>query len=410
MGICNFRSSGTHGLLDQTRRTNILHSLRFPLHFGLMILIQGMLFTSNSQASDPLEDLLPLTLGPMKIGGAVRFNYAVTDWNEVYDNFGEWAFDTARVNVDFTEAEPLIGSFEYRYYDTKHSSDSYHMLHHGWIGYRLPDDSELQLGVHRVPFGILPYASDNYWFQLPYYVGLEDDYDLGVKFTTMWLGCDIRTAYYFTDEGNWSGDSGDSARYSYDPVDDFEEQDHLNVRAAYSFEHSTDKVTEIGFSLQGGELRVDHGDDGIHIAVAAHLSGRYGRWGTKLEAIRYEYAEIETETITMGAYDASYNVATKGTIWCGGLSYVLPYELRSIKDITLYDNYSYFDKDNGFDSSQQHVAGVSFTLNRFFVYIDMATAKNHAWFGNWEHGLANANLGMDNSWNSRFNFNIGYYF
>ena len=39
----------------------------------------------------------------------------------------------------------------------------------------------MQVGVHQVPFGILPWASHNFYFQLPYYLGLEDDYDLGVK-------------------------------------------------------------------------------------------------------------------------------------------------------------------------------------------------------------------------------------
>ena len=57
-------------------------------------------------------------VGPLKIGGALRFNYIYKDWDEDYKGPGELALDTARINLDLND-ESLIGSFEYRYYRDK---------------------------------------------------------------------------------------------------------------------------------------------------------------------------------------------------------------------------------------------------------------------------------------------------
>ena len=37
------------------------------------------------------------------------------------------------------------------------------------------------MGLTTVPFGILPYTGNNYFFNLSYYAGLEDDADMGDK-------------------------------------------------------------------------------------------------------------------------------------------------------------------------------------------------------------------------------------
>jgi hypothetical protein len=67
------------------------------------------------------------------------------------------------------------------YYD---ETDRYtHFLHHGWVGCRLAPGRRLRDGVHQVPVGNLPYNSHSYFFSLACYMGLEDDYDLGIKHT-----------------------------------------------------------------------------------------------------------------------------------------------------------------------------------------------------------------------------------
>ena len=56
------------------------------------------------------------------------------------------------------------------------------MLREGWIGYRFNDSHRLQIGLTTVPFGVLPYTGNNYFFNLNYYAGLEDDADMGIKY------------------------------------------------------------------------------------------------------------------------------------------------------------------------------------------------------------------------------------
>lgn len=55
-------------------------------------------------------------------------------------------------------------------------------LKHGWLGYRFNDYNQLQVGLTTVPFGIQPYTSNSYFFNINYYVGLEDDADMGIKY------------------------------------------------------------------------------------------------------------------------------------------------------------------------------------------------------------------------------------
>jgi hypothetical protein len=127
----------------------------------------------------------------LHVGGALRFSYFVKSWEGQEgnrDRLGDLAFDTFRLNVD-ASWNGLRLSGEYRFYP------GYQMLHHGYVGYLFSDEVALDLGVTRVPFGILPYASHNWFFDLSYYVGLEDDYDLGRSWpSTRWTRGATRVA------------------------------------------------------------------------------------------------------------------------------------------------------------------------------------------------------------------------
>ncbi len=87
----------------------------------------------------------------------MRFSYLVKSWDETNTGQGgEFIFDTLRLNIDASYG-PLSLSAEYRFYW------GFQALHHGYIGYQFAPWFELQAGVSQVPFGILPYASHN-WF------------------------------------------------------------------------------------------------------------------------------------------------------------------------------------------------------------------------------------------------------
>ena len=114
----------------------------------------------------------------LKIGGALRFNYNYSDWKpENRNRGGEFDFDVFRLNVNASYKKFDLAA-DYRFYP---SSSGGRMLREGWIGYRFSDSHRLQIGLTTVPFGILPYTGNNYFFNLNYYAGLEDDADMGDK-------------------------------------------------------------------------------------------------------------------------------------------------------------------------------------------------------------------------------------
>lgn len=364
-------------------------------------------------------------VGPLRIGGALRVNFIHKDWDEVYQNPGELALDTARINLDL-DAGRLIGSLEYRYYRDKfadgHDSS---MLHHGWLGWKFNDRHEVQGGVTKVPFGILPYASHNWFFLLTYYVGFEDDYDLGVKYLGAYGAWNLQTAYFFRDEGHWNGDSDDSARYSYDLVREGSEgnaeRGQVNLRLAHTLTHADEHRTELGLSLMGGavENRNPLGGSGERNALAAHLNGTYRRWNLMLQAVRYVF-DVENDPnldaspdgtfVTKGAYDAAYHVASSAAIYSAGLAYTLPLDSRFVRSLSFYDDFSLMNKtESGYRDSIQNVLGCGIDAPPFYVYVDLATGRNHPWLGgDWVEGLAAG--GVDTGWHTRFNINLGFYF
>ena len=115
----------------------------------------------------------------LKIGGALRFNYNYSDWKpESRNRGGEFDFDVLRLNVN-ASYKKIDLAVDYRFYP---SSSGGGMLREGWIGYRFNDSHRLQIGLTTVPFGVLPYTGNNYFFNLNYYAGLEDDADMGIKY------------------------------------------------------------------------------------------------------------------------------------------------------------------------------------------------------------------------------------
>jgi hypothetical protein len=382
-------------------------------------------FLAFAHLSANADDGGGLSVGPVEIGGAFRVNYIYKDWDEAFGNTGEFALDTARINLDL-EDDVLTGSFEYRYYRDKHAGGhDYFVLHDAWIGAKITQQQQLQAGVHKVPFGILPYASHNWFFQLGYYVGLEDDYDLGIKYlweSDVW---NIQTAWFSRAENSSStGQSVDSARYSYDLVREGtngnRERDQFNIRLTRTLVHSGDRKTEIGLSLQHGTVPNSNTDlDGDQSAIALHLNANWGRWNLMLQGVNYKYdvrndpvadASPDGSFVVMGAYDAAYNVASDGALYSVGVAYSLPVSLVWITNLIFYNDYSWLRKDNvSFSDTRQNVLGMAITAGKFYVYVDIASGRNHPWLGgDWVNGLAVGDAG--DGWHTRFNINVGYYF
>lgn len=361
----------------------------------------------------PVEDGITL-------GGALRFNYLFRDWNEEdKDTGGRLDFDTFRLNLD-GQINNIILSAEYRFYSFMQ------VLHHGWIGYNATDDLQLQLGVSRVPFGIQPYASHSYWFGLPYFIGLEDDYDLGLKTVYERGNFSMDLAFYKNSEPGFEGDTN---RYSFDvvernnpntPNDQFnnEENNQVNLQTRYTFDFGGGNTTEVGLSGQWGQLHNSFtGENGSQWAAAGHINALYGNWNLMLEGGRYEYHPknppgVSGDEILIGGFGADFPLASEGNFGVANLAYDIPFKLGPITGITVYENFSILDKDTGeSDDSVLNVVGARVDASPVFAYIDVIQGKNMPFLGAQGFGPPVRTTNVDDgNFNTRFNINIGYYF
>ena len=341
-------------------------------------------------------------------------------------------------------------NFEYRFYPGFNS----HFLKKGYLGYEFGDESELQIGVTQVPFGMLEFLGNSWWFQLPYYVGLEDDYDTGIKYRFKRNKWTFHIAYFLMAEprGVSEPDYGSfmSARYSYDviPEDGYngnKERNQLNLRAEYNNVDFT-----IGASGELGHIyNSNTKNTSLRYAAAVHskipLSPNFD---IKLQATHYAYPEItddegnRAEYVNMGAYGfGTYQVASEATMLSVGFSWAKQVEWGPIREIIFYEDYSYMHKygsfpENGrsvpFVASQHNVLGFLVKAGNIYTYFDIASGINQPWLSDSFGGAAlssgrgedvyNApgpssenpdavnSLDKNPPINTRFNINLGYYF
>ena len=382
-----------------------------------------------------------IKVGPVTIGGAMRVNYILGSYSgggsgpSRGGDGGNFELDTFRINLSL-DYEQFLGKLEYRWYN------GYNFIHTGWLGYEFEDGSQIQAGVLRKPFGPGPYGiSQSWFFDQHYYVGLADDMDLGIKYVTQRGNWDMDFAYFYSSEWNGNGTSEDSARYGYDavkwrsaleqngnvvsaPVNGYEERNQFNVRAIYGFDDVA-VPTDLGVSLQYGQLKGQRADDGHDWAASAHMVNQLDNFKLASQITRYEI-DIDddnpwgTDTlIPMGAYDFAWPVATKAWIPAVSLSY--KYETQQIPwlDYVLpYLEYSSIIKDESdFNDSQMWILGAAWAKGGWYIYSDMAYSNGNYFVGNDGDDYSNildgvGDFGVDGNdkWNYRFNVNFGYYF
>ena len=395
-----------------------------------------LLPAASSAAADP---------GPIRVGGAIRANYVFGSYVEEGplarrgDGIGTIELDTFRLNADIGHRK-LIGRVEYRWYE------GYSMIHTAWLGYDFGGGGTLRAGIVRVPFGPGPYGASNSWFfDQHYYVGLADDMDLGLRWTRTHGDWTFDAAWYAGAEPQTHGDSLMSSRYSYDIVlwneradadgvvewgagtNGFEERGQFNFRAIRSWGGRTDA----GFSLQYGRLAGsgaggDESEDAGHYALSGHLKNDWGDFTLYSQLSYYAYdLPLDTpwgtnELIPMGAYDFAWPIAARAWVPALSLRYrgiaaspgalveaVVPYvEVSSIvKTVAEYND------------STLVMLGTSLTLrNGLIITNDLAVSNGSYWVG--DRGDDYSRLGSvgdfgangNDRWNFRFNVNIAYYF
>lgn len=393
-----------------------------------------------SDAGNDSDD--KITIGPFTIGGAMRANYILGDYPNRGNgpsrggNGGNFELDTFRINIDLKYRQ-LVGELEYRWYN------GYNFIHTGWLGWDFDDGSQIQVGVNRVPFGPGPYGvSQSWFFDQHYYVGLSDDMDLGVKYVTDIGNWSLDFAYYVSSEWNGNGTSQDSARYGYDAVDwtasiapngdvdfaalpnGYQERNQFNVRAIYAFEDVT-VPTDLGVSLQYGQLKGRRADDGDHWAASIHMTNSWNNWLLATQLTRYKY-NIDDDNllgtdklIPMGAYDFAWPAATDAWIPAVSLSYLyetnrIPW-LDSVRPYVEYSNIIKLDSD--YNNSELFILGAAWARGGWYIYTDAAWSTGNYFvgdkgdnYGNIFDGVGDFGVNGNDRRNFRFNINFGYYF
>jgi hypothetical protein len=407
-----------------------------PVAAPLVLLLAGILLAphpplqaqlSAAASADPAVTHHGVTLHQsdddfLQVGGAVRFNFLSTFYEgERTPNSTRFTWDTWRVNV-LARRGGVGLQFEYRFYPTFNT----HFIKEGWLEYALSERTELQVGVTQAPFGNVQYNSHNWWFQLPYYVGLEDDHDMGAKLShDRGDGWTLDLAYFLQPEpsgpayGEASFGVGGAGRYAYDLIptegQSNQEKHQGNLRLARTLEHHRG-ATELGASLQAGGIYNMATDAwGSRWAGAVHADGSWGAWNVKAQLLRYAYAATDdagadTEVVRMGAYGDPYDVAAEAWIATLGVQHSWSIAFGPFTEIHLYDNYSYMEKAaDGFHATHQNVFGFSVAAGGLFTYVDLAMGRNQPWLTD-SFGTGLGPGVADAPWNARFNVNLGYYF
>lgn len=351
----------------------------------------------------------------IKVGGAVRFQYS----NEQYragnrERGGDLDFDIFRLNLDGSMGGVIL-SAEWRWYQYMNA------VHHAWVGYDFSKNGQGQLGIQKVPFGVLPYNSHNFFFSSNYYVGLEDDYDAGIKYLHKQGPWDMRLGFYLNDEQGGVDGFVDQRedRYSYDvvgyrvagegiyakPSNELAENNTLNGRVAYGFDLGEKFNIEFGLSGQYGLLNDGSSKVGNYDAYAVHLVGNYERWNLQLQAATYGYdVDGGADLMAVGAYSFYDTIPAEADTYTANLAYSLPVAWGPVTNLTFYNDYSLItNKSANLDDTWMNVTGVAVSAGGLYTYVDYVMAENQPFIG----GSMGSNSGETNH---RFNINFGYYF
>ncbi|NMF96923.1 hypothetical protein GPA27_05925 [Aromatoleum toluolicum] len=364
--------------------------------------------------------------GELKIGGALRARYDYSFDND--PNISKLSFDTFRIDVNY-DSSTLFGSAQYRFYGGAHPYDYTDQIGRinfpswAWLGYKVGQDTRLVAGINQVPFGLLPYVSSTFYQSLVNAIGLEDVHNLGAKVQQKFGPLDVQVGFYPKDGGDWTGTSRDGNRYSVNVVkadsyvtggSDNKERNLFVGRVAYKLEHGKDASSELGVSALRSTLHnEDTDDDGTRKAYAVHYGGKFGALGVLAELGRQNMSPrnpsaVGNDTVTFGAYDGSFNVASKSRFYSAEVNYALPWTFGPVSNITPYLNYSVVTKDkSGYKDSQRIIAGAHFSAGPLFIYTEMRWGRNDPYTGDYVSGAA---AGGEDKWKKAFYANIGYYF
>ncbi|WP_394132296.1 hypothetical protein [Shewanella maritima] len=368
----------------------------------LFVIIFSCLCVSQAYAADDSPD-------GIDVSGTLRVNYAYIDYNQASkDKLGDFTFDMAAIKFDGKLGQWGLAT-EYRFYD------GWQTLRYGYGFYDVNPQWQLQFGVTQKPFGNPGFISNSFWFGVPYYLGFEDDYDLGVKGVYQQGAWGTEIAVF--KNGEFSASNND--RYSPDLYTGTvngteyynEEINQFNLRQTYKISYEGGQ-TLFGGSVEVGQIyNSNTGNTGSRYGVALHMDSSYQNWNLQLQIMQYEHDAadaIDGNKIAVAAYNWQYEIASKAQAYSVNLARTFSTDWGSVK---VYNDFGLVTPDvadNYYDDSYQNVTGAAISAGPTYTMIDFIIGKNmYASTGDNNHvGLP----GNSDDWDKRVNINFGYYF
>lgn len=362
---------------------------------------------TTADAAKPQEDGISL-------GGAIRTNYSHTSYDDGNKNRGgDFDFDIFRLNLNGKIGDILLDA-EIRFFDYMTA------VKYAYVGYQFTENWQVQAGITQVPFGNWPYNSHNYFFSTNYYLGLEDDHDLGIVFKrSIADNWQLDLGFFKNDElGGVDGYVSDrSDRYSYDvigarlpgddiygdPTQSLGEYNTLSGRFGYHTNWFGTK-TEVGVSALHGGLHDGVRRAGDYYAWGLHVNSHWHNWNLQLQHTEYAYNVDDLTQMAVGAYGFYDSIAAEAKSATINLAYNLPVEWGPVTGLQFYNNYGLvYDKSDHSANTMMNVTGFSVAAGGLFTYFDLVHARNQPFVGG-------SVAGDSPDTERRFNINIGYYF
>jgi len=353
-------------------------------------------------------------VGGIKLGGAVRFQYSNENYSTGnHHRTGDVDFDVFRLDLNGT-VKGVELSAQYRFFQYMNT------VQHAWIGYKFSPASEGRLGLTKLPFGVQPYDSHNFFFSSNYYLGLEDSYAMGTKYIFSSDPWNVQLAFFKNDSmggvDGYVGNRSDSYTYNVvgfrspgegiyaNPANPIGTANTAAARVAYTFKPGSDTSIEVGASGLHGSLESSVKSVGHYGAYALHMNANHGPWNLQLQALRYDYAvDGGAARMAVGAYHFYDSIAASANSYTGNVAYKQPVSWGPISTLTFYNDYSLVNhKSGGLQHTWMNVSGVSVAAGDLYTYFDFVTARNQPFIGGSMAGNGNVE--------HRFNINVGYYF
>lgn len=364
------------------------------------------------QSADTVEADSPES--GIKVGGAIRVNYSTNSYDEDTKNRGgDLDFDVFRFNFSGEIADIGLNA-EIRFFDYMTA------VKYAYLDYDVTPQWQAQLGLTQVPFGNDPYNSHSFFMSPNYYLGLEDDYDMGLVMrrhvADNWQ---LDLGFFKNDElGGVDGYVEDRTdRYSIDivgvrandegiydePAAKLGEHNTFVARYAYHVDHTAGS-TAIGVSALSGGLHDGQYSAGDYHAWAFHINSNIGNWNLQFQHSQYDYQIDASQRIAIAANATYDTMPTEATSTSANIAYNLSVNYGPITHLQLYNDFgTIYNKSDDSANSWMNITGVAVTAGPIFSYIDLVHAKNQPFVG----GTLS---GHSDDVERRFNINIGYYF